>query len=316
MDCKLSTIVVHLGLAVVLAGALMSYAWGVHGQVSLPQGQPVGQFALKEGTRVALPFELQLEQAAGYTAQVTILPEGERRSLSPNHVFKWQQYRFSLYDMNPEGCTLQVARDPWGTGLVYAGMGMLLLGLLGAFFRKDSRFRESLKACPASVKRASLAVAALLLLLFFFLLARKLLFQPLPPILRSPLLWVHVGSMMLAYTLFGLLALLCLTGLVNGSQSTLLMEGGVLALYPAVFLLAFGTAVGAVWANDAWGSYWSWDPKETWALITLIVYSVALHRRPLKAFNRPAFFHWYGLLAFLCVLITYLGVNTGLHAYS
>ncbi|MBP5335810.1 MAG: cytochrome c biogenesis protein CcsA, partial [Bacteroidales bacterium] len=98
-----------------------------------------------------------------------------------------------------------------------------------------------------------------------------------------------------------------------------LMDLSLAILYPAVFLITFGTFLGAVWANISWGSYWAWDPKETWALITLLVYAAPLHGSSVKAFRNPRFFHLYTIIAFLCVLITYFGVNLvlgGMHSYS
>ena len=92
-----------------------------------------------------------------------------------------------------------------------------------------------------------------------------------------------------------------------------------LMLYPAVFLLAAGIFLGAVWANVSWGRYWSWDPKETWALITLMVYAVPMHTASLPALRRPRAFHLYLICAFLTVLMTYFGVNYflgGMHAYA
>ena len=86
-----------------------------------------------------------------------------------------------------------------------------------------------------------------------------------------------------------------------------------------VFCLALGIFIGAVWANVSWGRYWGWDPKETWALITLFIYTAALHASSLPAFRRPMFFHWFALIAFLSVLITYFGVNFilgGIHSYA
>ena len=141
------------------------------------------------------------------------------------------------------------------------------------------------------------------------------------PVLQSPLLSLHVLSMMISYTLFGLVALNGGMGLaVRSSAATLMLrEVSLVILYPAVFLLTFGTFLGAVWANISWGSYWAWDPKETWALITLLVYAAALHGGSLQAFRRPRFFHAYTLCAFLTVLVTYFGVNLllgGLHAYA
>ena len=76
---------------------------------------------------------------------------------------------------------------------------------------------------------------------------------------------------------------------------------------------------GAVWAEYAWGAFWSWDPKEVWALITLLVYSVPLHHKSIKFLQTPKYYHLYMLLAFLTVLMTYFGVNYilgGMHSYA
>ena len=89
---------------------------------------------------------------------------------------------------------------------------------------------------------------------------------------------------------------------------------GLLMLYPAVFLLATGIVIGALWANISWGNYWSWDPKEVWALITLIIYAL-----PLQLNQKPISFHLFCVFAFLSVIITYFGVNLilgGIHAYN
>ncbi|MBR1569150.1 MAG: cytochrome c biogenesis protein CcsA [Bacteroidales bacterium] len=144
---------------------------------------------------------------------------------------------------------------------------------------------------------------------------------PLMPVLQSPLLSLHVLSMMMSYTLFGLVAFNGIMGVAVPSRevSEKLMDVSLVVLYPAVFLLTSGTFLGAVWANISWGSYWAWDPKETWALVTLLVYSFTLHGGALKPFRSARFFHWYTIGAFLCVLITYFGVNLilgGMHSYA
>ena len=145
--------------------------------------------------------------------------------------------------------------------------------------------------------------------------------MPLMPVLQSPLLSIHVLSMMMSYTLFGLVAFNGIMGVAVPSAEARenLRDVSLVVLYPAVFLLTFGTFLGAVWANISWGSYWAWDPKETWALVTLLVYSFTLHGGALKAFRNTRFFHWYTIGAFLCVLITYFGVNFllgGMHSYA
>ena len=144
--------------------------------------------------------------------------------------------------------------------------------------------------------------------------------MPLMPVLRSPLLSIHVVSMMMSYTLFGLVTFNGIMGLAVPSREAKesLRDVILVVLYPAVFLLTFGTFLGAVWANISWGSYWAWDPKETWALITMLVYAFTLHGGALKPFRNPNFFHGYTIFAFLCVLVTYFGVNLllgGMHSY-
>ena len=144
--------------------------------------------------------------------------------------------------------------------------------------------------------------------------------MPLMPVLRSPLLSIHVVSMMMSYTLFGLVAFNGIMGLAIPSREAKesLRDVSLVVLYPAVFLLTFGTFLGAVWANISWGSYWAWDPKETWALITMLVYAFTLHGGALKPFRNASFFHGYTIFAFVCVLVTYFGVNLllgGMHSY-
>ena len=149
------------------------------------------------------------------------------------------------------------------------------------------------------------------------------------PVLSSPLLSIHVASMMISYSLLGLVMLNGIMTLVRYAARRRhgdpedsiagMTDLSLVILYPAVFFLVTGTFLGAVWANISWGRYWAWDPKEVWALITLLVYAFSLHGRSLRIFRNPVFFHWYCILAFLCVLITYFGVNFflgGLHSYA
>jgi len=149
----------------------------------------------------------------------------------------------------------------------------------------------------------------------------------LTPVLNSPLLSLHVMVIMISYVLLAFIMLNGLTalilkakgGLAAERQISKLARTSVLMLYPAEFLLTAGIFIGAVWANISWGRYWGWDPKEVWALITMLVYSFPLHRKSLKWFRDPLHLHIYFVLAFLCVLMTYFGVNyflPGLHSYA
>ena len=86
---------------------------------------------------------------------------------------------------------------------------------------------------------------------------------------------------------------------------------------PGVYLLGIGIFLGAMWANVSWGRYWAWDPKETWALVTMLLYALPLHRS-LGLRSRPALFHIFVALAFLSIIMTYAGVNylPSQHAYQ
>ena len=143
------------------------------------------------------------------------------------------------------------------------------------------------------------------------------------PVLQSPLLSVHVMVIMFSYALFGLMALIGLQGLIAHHRKQKEKEEQLAALsqfllYPAVALIAIGIFIGAIWANVSWGRYWSWDSKETWALITMLIYSAPLHA-DIKWLRKAQHMHIYMLLAFLSVLMTYFGVNyflSGMHSYA
>lgn len=146
------------------------------------------------------------------------------------------------------------------------------------------------------------------------------------PVLQSPLLSIHVVVIMAAYSLLAFTMLNGIAAIIlyskektDNNDIEYLQLVSRIMLYPAVFLLAAGIFIGAVWANISWGRYWGWDPKEVWALITMLVYAFALHPTSLPAFRRPMFFHVFCVLAFLTVLITYFGVNFflgGMHSYA
>ena len=145
---------------------------------------------------------------------------------------------------------------------------------------------------------------------------------PLMPVLLSPWLSIHVSLIMIAYALYayiflnGILAL-CLRH--KPEQVERLMLFSKLMSYPATLFLGVGIFIGSVWANVSWGNYWSWDSKEVWALITFMIYGVAFHEASLPWMRKPMHYHIYMVLAFLSVLMTYVGVNfflTGMHSYA
>ena len=145
------------------------------------------------------------------------------------------------------------------------------------------------------------------------------------PVLQSPWLSIHVSLIMVSYALFAFMMFNGITALILKFTSAhsedyiiRLQKISQIILYPALFALAAGIFVGAVWANVSWGRYWGWDPKEVWALITMLVYSFAMHSQSLKRFRNPMFFHVFTIVAFLAIIMTYFGVSLllgGLHSY-
>ncbi|MQN26181.1 cytochrome c biogenesis protein CcsA [Segatella copri] len=139
------------------------------------------------------------------------------------------------------------------------------------------------------------------------------------PVLNSPLLSIHVSIIMMSYALLSLTFICGIMGICLRSHGEELQALSRLFLYPALTTMGFGIFIGAIWANVSWGNYWSWDSKETWALITFMIYAVVVHTQSLPVFRKPLVYHIYITLAFMSIAMTYFGVNyflTGMHSYA
>ena len=139
------------------------------------------------------------------------------------------------------------------------------------------------------------------------------------PVLNSPLLSMHVSIIMMSYALLSLTFICGIMGICMRSHGEELQALSRVFLYPALTCMGFGIFIGAIWANVSWGNYWSWDSKETWALITFMIYAVVVHTQSLPIFRKPLVYHIYITLAFLSIAMTYFGVNyflTGMHSYA
>ena len=139
------------------------------------------------------------------------------------------------------------------------------------------------------------------------------------PVLNSPLLSIHVSIIMMSYALLSLTFICGIMGICMQSHAEELQTLSRIFLYPALTAMGFGIFIGAIWANVSWGNYWSWDSKETWALITFMIYAVVVHTQSLPVFRKPLVYHIYITLAFMSIAMTYFGVNyflTGMHSYA
>ncbi len=155
--------------------------------------------------------------------------------------------------------------------------------------------------------------------------------NPLVPVLKSPWLMFHVAVIVAAYGFFGISCLIGTTVLLlmsffgkstKGALQTHIRELTIvneMSLWVGLVLMTVGTFLGAVWANESWGRYWSWDPKETWALVTMVVYAIVTHLHKARRWYTDWLFNLCSVLAFASVLMTFFGVNyflSGMHSYG
>jgi len=179
-----------------------------------------------------------------------------------------------------------------------------------------------------------LAGAAVLASLMIFVSEMNLLdpeITPLVPVLKSYWLMIHVAIITGSY---GFLGLACILGLfnlflflfrtsnkgeivtININELTFVSE---MTMTIGLFMLTIGTFLGGIWANESWGRYWGWDPKETWALVSVLVYAVILHLRFIPGLKGKFFFNVVSFWGYSAILFTFFGVNfmlVGLHSYA
>jgi len=151
------------------------------------------------------------------------------------------------------------------------------------------------------------------------------------PVLKSYWLTIHVSIITASYGFLGLGAVLgyivLLLFIVRNPERRPHIDAAIYrlvavdeaALIIGLSLLTIGNFIGGVWANESWGRYWGWDPKETWAYVSIVVYTFVLHLRLIPRLNRPYVLATASFLAFASVLMTYFGVNfylSGMHSYA
>ena len=150
------------------------------------------------------------------------------------------------------------------------------------------------------------------------------------PVLKSYWLNIHVSVITASYSFFGLCFVLGIISMVlfilrspkraHIDQSIINVHCiNEISMILGLGLLTIGTFLGGVWANESWGRYWGWDPKETWSLITVVAYTIILHARLIRKLNNPYIFSVLSTLGFYTVMMTYFGVNyylTGMHSYA
>ncbi len=209
---------------------------------------------------------------------------------------------------------------PWSNGyesMVFVSWATLLTGLI---FVRRSEITLSLTTLLAGL---TLLVAG------FSWMSPEI--TNLVPVLKSYWLIVHVAVIMASYGFLGISALLGMLNLLlillrnpdNRERVNFTIKELVyiihISLILGLILLTLGSFLGGVWANESWGRYWGWDPKETWAMVTIIVYAFIIHMHKIPGFRGDYALSAASLLGFGSVLMTYFGVNyylSGLHSYA
>lgn len=209
---------------------------------------------------------------------------------------------------------------PWSNGyesMIYIAFVTLLAGFI---FSRSSKMTI-----------AATAVLACLTLFVAHLNFMDPEITPLVPVLKSYWLMIHVAVITGSYGFLGLGAILGLIVLILmifrtqknddkiGKTIKELTYINELTLTVGLFMAAIGTFLGGVWANESWGRYWGWDPKETWALVIVLFYAMLLHLRFIPKAKGKYLFNVLALFGFSTVIMTYFGVNyylSGLHSYA
>jgi cytochrome c-type biogenesis protein CcsB len=209
---------------------------------------------------------------------------------------------------------------PWSNGyeaVIFIAWATMIAGFI--FSRKNA---------------VILAGTAILASMMIFVTEMNLLdpeITPLQPVLKSYWLMIHVAIITSSYGFLGLAAILGLLNLtlytfrskrnaqivtININELTYVSE---MTMTIGLFMLTIGTFLGGVWANESWGRYWGWDPKETWALVSVLVYAVILHLRYIPSLQSKFTFNVVSLWGYSAILFTFFGVNfylVGLHSYA
>ncbi len=209
---------------------------------------------------------------------------------------------------------------PWSDGyeaMIWISWVVILVGL---FFSKRNK--------------VIISVAAVLSFFILFVAGMNILdpeISPLQPVLKSYWLMIHVAIITASYAFLGIAFILGLLNLIlytarsksNGTLLTLnineLTYISEMIMTIGLFMLTIGTFLGGVWANESWGRYWGWDPKETWALVSVLVYAMILHLRYIPGLQGKFLFNTMSFWGFSAILFTFFGVNfvlVGLHSYA
>ena len=325
----------HLGLFLAMTTATLGNADMQRLKMITVKGEPEWRALTSQQQIVEMPIAIELKEfimetyddgsPRRFASDIQILTQSGKNIQTtvevnkPVEVDGWKIYQYG-YDTQmgamSQTSILELVSDPW-LPLVYTGIYMMLAGAVCMILLAipwAGGWRQARKH-PKSAFTITMVIAAAFFCVHHFM--PILHSDTLVPALQSPWFKPHIIAYMLAYTLMASAAVIALYLLFRSKQGSLDN-----LVFVGIALITIGMLFGALWAKEAWGHYWSWDPKETWAAITWFAYLVYVHYRQIPT-HRPRLALWVLLISFVLLQMCWWGINylpsaqgSSVHVYS
>ena len=326
----LTSILNHLGLFLAMTTATLGNADMQRLKMITVKGEPEWRALTSQQQIVEMPIAIELKEfimetydngsPRRFASDIQILTKTGKNIQTtievnkPVEVDGWKIYQYG-YDTQmgtmSQYSILELVSDPW-LPLVYTGIYMMLAGAVLMMLRAIP-WRQSVQQARKHPKTAFLLCAVIATCFFCVHHFMPILHSDtLVPALQSPWFKPHIIAYMLAYTLMASAAVIALFQLVRGMGKDHSLTSHLSPLTSTVFvgisLITIGMLFGALWAKEAWGHYWSWDPKETWAAITWFAYLVYVHYRQIPT-HKPKLALWVLLISFVLLQMCWWGIK-------
>lgn len=304
----------HCGLFIALAGGLMGVPDSSDVRMPVYRHTASNEAYHTDGSRVFLPYTLQMNDfevayydngtPSKYAATVTAVGKDSTTFVlevnHPHNMGFGQDIYLASYDAvagsATEYCVLQIVDEPWRYA-VFVGIVMMLAASVLMLIKGPRQWNKWLII-------ASVLLAALFWVVTMIRVGAHN--DTLVPALQSPWFTPHITAYMFAYSAFAIAFVLAIYGVV-ARRDEVFAKIDTLA-YMGIAFMTFGMLAGALWAKEAWGHYWSWDPKETWAAITWLAYLIYIHARLFTKADRKMLCTILAV-AFICLNMCWWGVN-------
>ena len=274
--------------------------------VEMPIAIELKEFVMEsydDGKPKRFASDIQILTKTGKNIQTTVEVN------KPVEVDGWKIYQYG-YDTQmgamSQTSILELVRDPW-LPLVYTGIYLMLAGAVCFILLSipwTGGWRQTRKHPKRAFTIAVVIAAAFFCVHHFMPILHS---DTLVPALQSPWFKPHIIAYMLAYTLMASAAVIALYQIVKSQEPSARSQEQII-VFVGISLITIGMLFGALWAKEAWGHYWSWDPKETWAAITWLAYLVYVHYRQIPT-HKPHLALWVLLISFVLLQMCWWGIN-------